>query len=988
MQIIKEMYLRRSAALLLYLTICQFSANAQKIDPPFLQYINHPWVDSLINTLTTDQKIAQSIWIPAWSDRDSSHLKSVSETISKYGIGGLIFFQGSAEKQADLINHYQKISKVPLITAMDAEWGVGMRLDKAEKFPFQLTLGAIRNDSLIYQFGEKVAEQCRRTGININLAPVADINNNPDNPVINYRSFGESRENVTSKAAIYMKALQENRIMATVKHFPGHGDTDVDSHSDLPVIKQSRERLDTLELYPFRRLIDEGAGIIMTAHLNLPSLDSTENMPASLSHLIIKNLLIDQLGFQGLVMTDAMNMKGVTRYFKPGEAEAMAFRAGNDIIEYVSDIEATLSEINNDLKLKRISLEEIDQKCRKILALKYWAHLDNPQVIDTTDITEDINSGKIRALIHDLYAASLTLLRNEENILPLKNLSDLKIATVAVNKDKATAFQKRISGYKNADNYFINPQGKNEIDKLIDRLADYDLVIAGIYGTDQRPGRNFGLTPGLEDLLEDLVLKTPCVITWFGNPYALNKLECLKNAGGLILTYQENEYTEDLAAQLIFGAIGAKGSLPVTISETWPYDHGLITPGNIRLQYGVPENAGLSSEFLNEKIDSIVKKGLDLKAFPGCEVMASRKGIVIFHRTYGYHTYDSTIKVSEDDLYDLASLTKIAATTAGLMLLDSEGRFIPEETLGQYLPYFRNSGKGKLKMTEILAHQAGLAAWIPFWEATVKKNGKYKNRLYSTSFSEKYPLEVATGLFIKKDYSRKIIRAIRRSSLGEKKYLYSDLGFILSPCIIETLSGEKWSDYIVKNIYRKLGADDICFNPYLTYPPDRIIPTEYDSLFRRQLLHGTVHDEGAALLGGISGHAGLFASGNDLMKLIEMYRRMGSYGGEQIINEDVIRKYTSVQFPENDNRRGLGFDKPLLNNYEVLPQNSNTAKSSSMSSFGHTGYTGTYVWVDPEFELSYIFLSNRVNPTRNNNLITELNIRTSILQVLYDSFEN
>jgi CubicO group peptidase (beta-lactamase class C family) len=556
---------------------------------------------------------------------------------------------------------------------------------------------------------------------------------------------------------------------------------------------------------------------------------------------------------------------------------------------------------------------------------------------------------------------------------------------VAVNQEKTTVFQKRISQYKIADNYFIDPGKSEQIDNLIRRLSEYDLVITGVYGTSQRPDRQFGLTKELEDLLEELVSKTRSIITWFGNPYALNKVECLRNAEGLLLAYQENEYTEDLSAQMIFGAIGARGSLPVTVNDEWPYDFGIITPGNLRMQYGLPENAGLSSEVLHERIDSIVSKGLDLKAFPGCEVMASRKGIVFFHKTYGFHTYDSTTQVREDDLYDLASLTKVTATTAGLMLLDSEGKFIPEETLGYYLPFFRYSGKGNLKMTEILAHQAGFRAWIPFWEKTVKKNGKYKNRIYDTSYSDKYPVEVAIELFIRKNYSSRVIRTIRKSTLGEKKYLYSDLGFIISPCIIETLTGEKWDDYISKNIYQKLGADDIVFNPYLKYPPERIIPTEYDSLFRRQLLHGTVHDEGAALLGGVSGHAGLFATANDLMKVIEMYRRMGSYGGEQIIAENVIRKYTSVQFPENNNRRGLGFDKPLLNNYEVLPENSNTALSASMSSFGHTGFTGTYVWVDPEYEISYVFLSNRVNPTRNNNLITELNIRTNILQAIYDS---
>ena len=945
---------------------------------------NHPWVDSVINTLSNRPENSSVVWI-GLVRQDSSHVSTIIEAINKYGIGGLIFFQGSAKKQAVLINQYQKISKVPLLTAMDAEWGVGMRLADAEKFPYQLTLGAIRNDSLIYSFGEKAAEQCRKTGININLAPVADINNNPENPVINYRSFGESRENVSSKAAIYMKALQNNGVMATLKHFPGHGDTDVDSHSDLPVMRHSRERLDTVELYPFRKLIDEGAGIVMTAHLNLPLLDSTSNMPASLSSVIIKDILIKQLGFRGLIMTDAMNMKGVTRYFKPGEAEALAYRAGHDIIEYVSEIEATLSEIKNDIKLKRISEEEINLKCRKILALKYWSHLDKPEAIDTADISKDISSGEIKALIRDLYANSLTLLRNEQNILPIRNLGNIRIATVAVNQEKPTLFQKRISQYKNADNYFIDPGKAGQIDNLIRKLSEYDLVITGVYGTSQRPDRQFGVTQELKNLLENLISKTRAVITWFGNPYALDKVECLRNAEALLLTYQENEYTEDLAAQLIFGAIGAKGSLPVTVNGEWPYDFGIITPGNLRMQYGLPENAGLSSEQLYERIDSIVNKGLDLKAFPGCEVMASRKGIVIFHKTYGFHTYDSTIRVREEDLYDLASLTKVTATTAGLMLLDSDGKFNPEETLGHYLPFFRNSGMGNLKMNEILAHQAGFKAWIPFWEQTVKKNGKFKKRIYSTSYSDKYPSEVANNLFIRKNYSSRIIRTIKKSSLGEKKYLYSDLGFILSPCIIETLAGERWNEFISKNIYQKLGADDIVFNPYIKYSPERIIPTEYDSLFRRQLLHGTVHDEGAAILGGISGHAGLFSTANDLMKLIEMYRRMGTYGGEPIIAEDVMRKYTSVQFPENNNRRGLGFDKPLLNNYEVLPQNSNTAISASMSSFGHTGFTGTYVWVDPEYELSYLFLSNRVNPTRNNNLITELNIRTNILQAIYDS---
>jgi beta-glucosidase-like glycosyl hydrolase/CubicO group peptidase (beta-lactamase class C family) len=947
--------------------------------------LNHPWVDSVLNTLSTEQRISQCIWIAGWSDRDVSHEVEIAEMIKKYRIGGIVFFQGTPEKQAELANYCQKISSVPLLIAMDAEWGAGMRLAGVEKFPFQMTLGAIRNDSLIFLFGKSVAGQCKRIGVHINLAPVADINNNPENPVINYRSFGESRENVTSKSLMYMNGLQGNGVMATAKHFPGHGDTDVDSHSDLPLIKHSLQRLDSIELFPFTNLISAGTGCIMTAHLSLSALDTTSNLPSSLSSKIIKNLLRDSLGFSGLVITDAMNMEGVTKYFKPGEAEARAFEAGNDVLECVPDIEAAIREINKSIAAKKITREEVDMKCRRVLAMKYWAGLDKPHAINKNNITGELNSGSTRALICDLYANALTLLTNEQNILPLRNLDKIKIAAVAINIKETTLFQKRISQYKPADNFSIDPSNSDSVSVLLKKLSGYDLVIAGVYGTDQRPNKDFGITPALESFLGELIAKNRCIITWFGNPYGVDKIKSLENADGLLLAYQENEYTEDLSAQLLFGGIGARGSLPVTINEKWPYDFGIITPGNIRMQYGLPESAGISSEVLEGKIDSIVNKGLSVKAFPGCEVMVARKGIVVFQKTYGYQTYDNRIEVQEDDLFDLASVTKVSATLPALMLLDTEGKFSKEKTLGEYLPFFMKSNKGDLTMAEILTHQAGLKAWIPYWKETVKKTGEFKRNIYDSEYSVKYPLEVAGGLFISNKYKKKIFTEIKKSPLTEKKYLYSDLGFIVIPDIIEKMAGEKWYDFVTNTIYHKIGAYDIGFNPWLRYPLSRIVPTEYDSLFRKQLLHGTVHDEGAAMLGGISGHAGLFATANDLMKLLEMYRRMGSYGGEQIIGKKVMEKYTSVQFPENNNRRGLGFDKPLLNNSELSQKDAYPAKSASPSSFGHTGYTGTFVWIDPEYELCYIFLSNRVYPTRNNNLITELNIRDDVLQAIYDS---
>jgi beta-glucosidase-like glycosyl hydrolase/CubicO group peptidase (beta-lactamase class C family) len=984
------MKFNKQVKVLIFISAAFLSINnlkAQQADPPFLKYMNHPWVDSVLNTLSIDQKIAQCIWVAGWSDKDISHEVEITDLIRKYGIGGIVFFQGTAEKQAELTSYYQKISKVPLVISMDAEWGIGMRLSNVEKFPYQMTLGAIKNDSMIYQVGKAVASQFKRLGMQINLAPVADININPLNPVINYRSFGENRDNVANKTIEYMRGMQDNGVIGTAKHFPGHGDTNVDSHLDLPLISHSRQRLDSIELYPFRKLINAGAGSIMTAHLNLPSLDATSGLPSTLSRLIINDLLKTELGFKGLVVTDAMNMQGITKYFKSGEADAKALEAGNDVIEFVTNVEAAINVTKSYIAAKKLTNEDIALKCRKILALKYWSGLNKPQIISKENIDNEITPMTSRALIRDLYANALTVLRNNQNLLPVKNLEKIKIATVAINKGRISAYQLRVAKYHPADHFTIDPSSNEACTDLLKKLSGYDIVIAGVFGLDQRPNKGFGINAGMNNFIEKLIKNNKTIITWFGNPYGIDKIQALQQADGLILAYQENEYTEDLSAQLIFGGIGARGALPVTINKSWPYDFGIITPGNIRIQYGVPESAGMSSEILGRKVDSLANTGLIAKAYPGCEVIIARKGIVVFQKSYGFQTYDNRTPVTEDDLFDLASVSKISGSLPGFMLLDTEGKFSPDEKLGNYVPYFKKSNKGNLAMRDIFTHQAGLTPFIPFWKETLKADGKFKKNIFSHEYSEKYPLEVANGLYINKNFRKKMFSEIKESKLGEKKYIYSDLTFIITPQIIEMITGQKWNDFVTENIYKKIGAFDIGFNPYLKYPMSRIIPTEYDSLFRKQLLQGTVHDETAAMLGGISGHAGLFATGNDLMKLMELYRRMGEYGGEQLIGKDVMKEYTSVQFPENKNRRGVGFDKPLLNNSQLSQKDAYPTRSASPSSFGHSGYTGTFVWIDPASEISFVFLCNRVYPTRNNNRVSDMNIRSEILQSIYDSIK-
>jgi beta-N-acetylhexosaminidase len=981
------MQTKKQIGLIVLLILISGNIGAQISAPPFLKYMNHPWVDSVLKTLTIDQQIAQTIWIAGWSDDDIEKEVEVSDLIRKYGIGGIIFFQGTAEKQAELTNYYQKISKVPLLIAMDAEWGAGMRLASVEKFPYQMTLGAIKNDSLIYRLGEAVASQFRRLGMHVNLAPVADININPGNPVINYRSFGEKRANVADKTIMYMKGMQDNEVTATAKHFPGHGDTNIDSHNDLPVIAHNRARLDSIELYPFKRLIEAGTGCIMTAHLNLPSLDATSGLPSTLSPAIINDLLKKQLGFNGLVITDAMNMMGVTKYFQPGEADARALAAGNDVVEYVLDVEAAIRETKAFIASKRLTNDDITLKCRKLLALKYWSGLNRINTIRKENIGNDLSPANEKALIHDLYANALTVLNNEQEIIPVKNLHNIKIATLGINRDETTCYQERVARYHPAENFSIDPSDAYACDSILKKLAGYDLVIAGVFGLDQRPNMEFGIKPALVEFLEKLIEKNKTIVTWFGNPYGIARVKSLEKASGLILAYQDNDYTEDLSAQLIFGGIGAKGILPVTISEKWQADFGITTPGNLRLKYGIPENAGLSTEILENKIDSIATAGLKARAYPGCEVMVARKGTVVFQKCYGYQTYDNRTPVTEADMFDLASVTKISASLPGFMLLDSQGKFSPDQTLCNYLPYFKHSNKADIPLRDIFTHQAGLTPFILFWKESMRKDGKYKKRIYRPEYSEKFPLEVAHGLYINKNYRKRMFSEIKKSPVGEKKYVYSDLTFIITPDIIERITNQKWSDFVSENIYRKIGAYDITFNPDQKYPLSRLVPTEYDSLFRKQQLVGTVHDETAAMLGGISGHAGLFATANDLMKLMELYRRMGEYGGEQLIGKDVMKEYTSVQFPGNNNRRALGFDKPLLNNSELPQSETYPTKSASPSSFGHSGYTGTFVWIDPEYEITYIFFCNRVYPTRNNNVLSDMNIRTEILQSIYDSIQ-
>jgi beta-glucosidase-like glycosyl hydrolase/CubicO group peptidase (beta-lactamase class C family) len=927
-----------------------------------------------------DEKIGQLFMVAAYSNRDQAHEREILELVEKYKIGGLIFFQGGPVRQSILSNRYQSRADIPLLVAMDAEWGVGMRLDSTIRYPFQMGLGAIQDNHLIYEMGQEIARQFKRLGMHVNFAPVIDINNNANNPVINFRSFGEDKHNVSEKGVAYMKGLQDHGVLACGKHFPGHGDTDVDSHKDLPIIAHDMERLNSVELFPFRELMDEGLGSVMVAHLNIPVLDSTFNLPSTLSAPIVKGLLKDSLRFQGLVFTDALNMEGVAKYYEQGEVDLKALMAGNDILLFSLNVQKGIELIRNAILDQTISLEEIDKRVKKVLHLKYWVGLHQYKPVETERLIDDLNNANARLLNRKLVEASLTVIRNDNNIVPLKKLDTLQLASVTIGDSQKEIFDRRLSSYTHVDHIHIS--GEEQTDEILNQIASNDVVILNMTGLSQYASRNFGLSDKKLNLINEIIRYKPVILVWHGNPYGLARLKSLDQSAAVIITYQENAITFDLGAQLIFGGVGANGKLPVAINPSYPAGKGIPTRGNMRLGYTIPEEVHLNGNFLSVKIDSLAEYTLEQEVAPGLQVLIARYGKVVFHKAYGHHTYDRLREVKTTDIYDFASVTKITSALPGLMKMHDMEKFDLDATIGEYVDFFDRRNKKDLIIRRILSHNAGLQSWIPYWQTTLKKNGKYKRNTLSNDSSSRFTIKLTDDLYLYNNYKKKIYRMILKSPVNPGQgYVYSGLSFYIWPEVLENLTGEEYESYLKNTFYRPLGANTLTFNPYKHFSLSQIVPTENDTFFRKVQIHGVVHDEGAAMMDGLSANAGLFGSANDLAKLMQMYLNMGTYGGERFISGNTLKKFTFCHYCNEGIRRGLGFDKPLLENKERgIP-----AVNASANSFGHSGYTGMFTWADPDSGILFVFCSNRVYPTRANNKIAELSIRPKMHQAVYDS---
>jgi beta-N-acetylhexosaminidase len=951
--------------------------------PVLEKSLEKQWVDSVYNAFSLDERIAQLIMVRSYSNRGQTYTDSIANVLAKYNIGGVIFFRGTPGSHAVMTNQYQAAVKTPLLVAIDAEWGLGMRLDSTIAFPWNLALGAIEDDMLIYEMGVEIGRQMKRLGVHMNFAPVVDVNNNALNPVINSRSFGENNLFVASKSLAYMKGLQDMGVISVAKHFPGHGDTDKDSHYTLPLIKKPYSEIDSIHLLPYKYLIQRGLMGVMTAHLAVPAIDPDPNGISSLSSPVINGLLKEQLDFDGLIVTDGLEMKAIADYVDPDSVEIKALLAGNDILLLPVNTPRAIRNIRNAVEKGIVPESLIEERCKKILSYKYKLGLIRKPFTDPEYLYEDLNTPETSLLNRRLIEASLTVPINKNDLLPLRLPDNLRIASVEVGGRCGGVFGQRMNTYAPVSSHTIDKTTPaKEFNALLTQLSGFDLVFVCVRGTSQYPMNDYGITPQTRYFINSLAEKTQLVLVLAGNPYSLSLFEPIDQLSAIVVAYHDNDLSVDLAAQAIFGAFNVSGEMPVSVSENIKAGDGEKLQYLQRLKYTIPEETGIKREWLS-KVDSIALNGIAEEAYPGCRIMAVLDGKVIYDKCFGHHTYEKIQAVKHDDLYDIASVTKIAAATLALLHLYQHQLLDIDHRISLYLPELANSDKKNIVIRDLMAHQARLQAWIPFYR-NVLKNGILDPVVFRNSSDDIFNIEVARNLYMNKSHLDVIFDTIATSPLlGRHRNLYSDLGFYWLKEVVERISLMPFDEFTAMHFYEPLGLQNTVFNAHRYFEPSRIVPTEDDKEFRKQLIHGYVHDPGAAMFGGLGAHAGLFSTAGNLAVIMQMLMNSGSYGGRQYFAPQVLSEFTRTQFPLNDNRKGIGFDKPQLRREEDGP----TSFGVSDSSFGHSGFTGAYAWADPEHGLVYIFLSNRVHPSASNNKLGTLNIRTSIHQVFYDALE-
>ncbi len=932
------------------------------------------WVDSTFNEMSFDEKLGQLFMVAAWSNKDTVHIHAIEKLVNEQKIGGLIFFQGGPQRQAKFTNHYQSISKIPLFIGNDAEWGLSMRLDSTYQYPWNMTLGAIQDMSLIEKLGAKMARDCKRMNIHFNFAPVLDINTNPRNPIIGFRSFGEDKFKVTERALALMRGFKTENIFSTGKHFPGHGDSETDSHKGLPIINFPKDRLEQIEFYPYREMFKAGLESVMVAHLNVPSLETKPNYPSSISYNVVTNILQKELGFKGLIFTDALNMKGASNFKTPGEIDLEAFLAGNDILLFPENVPLAIEKFKQAYIDTLITKERIEFSVKKILKYKYKAGLNHYKPIVTENINKDLSTTSNDALYYQLMENAVTVLKNKDEILPIKNLEKNKIAYVRMGDFPYSTFLSTLKKYTQ-----ITEIDDKNIDSLNVKLKNFDTVILGFHKSDLRFGK-YDFSDNELQLIQKVAQNNKVILDVFTKPYSLLQITDFENIEGLVVSYQNSDISQEVSAELLFGAIESKGKLPVSINTFFKVNDGLSTQKTNRLGFTAPENVGMNPEILN-KIDGVANKAINGKMAPGMQILVARKGKVIYQKSFGYQTYDAVDKIVNSNLYDVASVTKMIATLPNVMQMYDQKKINLDSKLGDMVPIFQNTDKADITFKNLLSHYARFQAWIPFYIKTLDANKQPMEKYYRKTSETNFSKKVAENLFIRNDFHDSIIKIIVNSKLLPKlEYKYSDFTFFIMKDYLEKATGRTLDVLVQENFYNSMGMNNTTYNPLEKFNKSNIAPTEIDNYFRYQTLQGNVHDMGAAMEGGVGGHAGLFSNSMDVAKMMQMYLQKGNYGNHQYFSEKTFDDFNTCYFCDEGNRRGLGFDKPQLS------KDGPTCGCVSKSSFGHTGFTGTMTWADPETEIVYVFLSNRTFPDGNApNLLSKNNIREDIQKIIEDA---
>ena len=940
-------------------------------------------VDSVMATLTMEQRVAQLLMVPIYARTDTAGWAEAEQWTRDLGLGGVICMQGGPDHQRVRLKRLQELASVPLMVSSDAEWGLGMRLDSTRSFPRAMTLGATRNEELVRMFGQVVGQSLRATGVHVNFAPVVDVNSNPINPVIGSRSFGESVAWVSRLGQAYADGLQDQRVLATAKHFPGHGDSDSDSHATLPSILHDRARLDSVELAPFQHAFDRGMGGVMVAHLDVPGLDSTEAQPSTLSPAIVDTLLRQKMGFQGLVFTDAMSMKGFADFAGERRRIRDALKAGNDVLLFPGDPVAAIEEAMASLADGTLDTLDIDTKCRRVLLAKLWSHAG-----ETVPPTGTAWEPKHAELVHrELLAQSLTMLPGHTSYPKTWSATQGHAVMLDLaNHGKSCApLEDQLANHL-GEGWTVSRHvlgkdgsglGKREVQSA---LAQATHVLVTATEMSHRPSRNFGVQPeGLARVAELLAERNldprNVMVVWMGNPYALSEFVVLQpHVAGILVAYQDDARTCHAVADAVAGVTPIGGKLPVTpLATPWREGDGLNLEGAMRL--GRPVDGRLAFwDTPNAQVDSLLQLALDRRAMPGARVVVAHAGQIVVDHTVG--TLDGTQPTTPDAVYDLASITKVAATGNALMHMSGFGLLEEDGQVHDLLPDLKGHPLGTRSPRQLLSHQAGLASWIPFYRSALEDT----TGAFCDAPNTSCHVPVGPGMFMEETYLDTIWNTILNAELDAPgDYRYSDLGFYMWDKVLSTW-GMNIEHWVTNHVAGPMGWQSMGYRPLVHgMQQERIAPSEWDHEFRECEVRGTVHDPGAAMMGGVACHAGLFSNAYDLAELAETWRRGGLFKGIRIVPEDVLERWTGRAFADGDNRRGMAFDKPALE-----PDSGPTCDLASWESFGHSGFTGTLVWVDPTYDLVYVFLSNRTYPDASNKTLLRLDTRTEIQRVVLE----